>query len=98
MLAHVIRTDLVQVEGYVGNPREKGIVVGAPVTVLLPAGGGKPEEFTGRITYVRPKEESGEYRVYAEVANRKADGAWLLQFGQEVTMKVTVAGPIPDGK
>lgn len=92
VLAHVIRTDVVQVEGYVVNPRERGIAVGTPVKVLLAGAGGKPEEFAGRITYVRPKEESGEYRVYAEVANRKAGDTWLLQFGQEVTMKVLVGG------
>jgi len=91
VLAHVIRTDVVQVEGYMEKPRERGIAVGAPVKVLL-AAAGKPEEFAGRITYVRPKEESGEYRVYAEVANRKVGDTWLLQFGQEVTMKVLVGG------
>lgn len=96
VLAHVIRTDVVQVEGYVEKPRERGIVVGAPVKVLLSGADGKPEEFAGRITYVRPKEESGEYRVYAEVANRKVGDTWLLQFGQEVTMKVLVGGaPAP---
>lgn len=92
VLAHVIRTDVVQVEGYVEKPRERGIVVGAPVKVLLAGADGKAEEFAGRITYVRPKEESGEYRVYAEVANRKAGDTWLLSFGQEVTMKVLVGG------
>ena len=93
VLAHVIRTDVVQVEGYVDKPRERGIAVGASVTVLLAGNDGRAEEFPGRITYVRPKEESGEYRVYAEVNNRKAGDAWLLQLGQEVTMKVLVAGP-----
>jgi len=93
VLAHVIRTDVVQVEGYVEKPRERGLVVGTPVTVVLVGAGGKPEEFAGKITYVRPKEESGEYRVYAEVANRKVGDTLLLQIGQEVTMKVLVAGP-----
>jgi multidrug resistance efflux pump len=93
VLAHVIRTDVVQVEGYAEKPRERGIVVGTPVTVVLVGAGGKPEEFAGKITYVRPKEESGEYRIYAEVANRKAGDAWLLQLGQEVTMKVLAADP-----
>jgi multidrug resistance efflux pump len=94
VLAHVIRTDVVQVEGYVDRPRERGIAVGVPVKVLLGGGNGTPEEFAGRITYVRPKEESGEYRVYAEVANRKAGDTWLLQLGQEVTMKVLVGGAV----
>lgn len=98
VLAHVIRTDVVQVEGYVEKPRERGIVVGTPVTVLLATAAGTPEEFTGRITYVRPKEESGEYRIYAEVANRRAGDAWLLQFGQEVTMKVLVGPSSPGGE
>ncbi|MFM9058072.1 MAG: efflux RND transporter periplasmic adaptor subunit [Planctomycetaceae bacterium] len=96
VLAHVIRTDMVQVEGYVEKPQARGIVPGTPVKVLL--GAGKPEEFTGEITYVRPKEESGEYRIYAQVANRRSGDTWLLQLGQEVTMHVLVGPAAPAGK
>jgi len=97
-LAHVIRTDVVQVDAFVTKALARVIMKGTPVKVILAGGDGKAEEFEGQVSYVRPKEESGEYRIYAEVKNRKADGTWLLQFGQEVTMKVTVPDPAPAGK
>lgn len=98
VLAHVIRADVVQVEFFKKQPREMGIVEGTPVTVLLDRGGGKKvESFKGRITYVRPKVESDENRVCAEVENRKDGDTWLLQLGQEVTMQVHV-DPAAAGK
>jgi multidrug efflux pump subunit AcrA (membrane-fusion protein) len=88
-LARLIRTDRLYVEGYVDasgwNPVD---IRDRPVTVEARLAGGQAETFQGRIFNVKPRMESGNYRVVAEVENRQADGEWLLRAGQFVTMTI----------
>lgn len=91
-LARVVRTDTLRVEGYVDsgrwNPEQ---VRDRPVTVEVGLAGGRRETFTGRIVFTSPIVESGgDYRVFAEVENRQAEGSgqWLLRAGQTATMTV----------
>lgn len=93
-LATVIRTDRLYVEGYVDascwNP---GDIRDRPVSVEARLAGDRRESFSGRIFNVKPRMESGNYRVVAEVDNRQADGEWLLRTGQFVTMTIHSTQP-----
>ncbi|MFM7205618.1 MAG: efflux RND transporter periplasmic adaptor subunit [Planctomycetaceae bacterium] len=91
-LVHIVRTDKLRVEGYVDaatwDPEQ---VRGRPVTVVVPLASGRSETFEGRIAFVSPLVESGgDYRVFAEVANRRSSGSgeWLLRAGQTATMTI----------
>jgi macrolide-specific efflux system membrane fusion protein len=91
-LARVVRTDMLRVEGYVDSARwSPAQVRDRPVTVEVALAGGRRETFTGRIVFTSPIVESGgDYRVFAEVENRQAEGSgqWLLRAGQTATMTV----------
>lgn len=91
-LAHIVRTDKLRVEGYVDAGKwDPDQVRGRPVTVVVPLANGRSETFEGRISFVSPLVESGgDYRVYAEVANRRFAGSseWLLRAGQTATMTI----------
>lgn len=96
-LARLIRTDRLYVEGYVDATRwNPADVRDRPVTVEARLAGGKGEAFKGRIFNVKPRMESGNYRVVAEVENRQAAGEWLLRAGQFVTMTIhSTESPLP---
>jgi multidrug efflux pump subunit AcrA (membrane-fusion protein) len=91
-LAHIVRTDKLRVEGYVDAGKwDPEQVRGRPVTVVVPLANGRSETFEGRISFVSPLVESGgDYRVFAEVANRRfaGSGEWLLRAGQTATMTI----------
>ena len=91
-LAHVVRTDKLRVEGYVDAAKwDPEQVRGRPVTVVVPLANDRQETFEGRISFVSPLVESGgDYRVFAEVANRRSSGSgeWLLRAGQTATMTI----------
>jgi macrolide-specific efflux system membrane fusion protein len=95
-LARVVRTDKLRVEGFVDASKwGPDKVRNRPVTVTVMLDNG-PQEFAGRIIFVSPLVESGDYRVFAEVENRQADGEWLLQAGQTVTMTIhSKQAPLP---
>ena len=96
-LARLIRTDRLYVEGYVDAARwNPGDIRDRPVTVEARLAGGRNESFKGRIFNVKPRMESGNYRVVAEVENRQADREWLLRAGQFVTMTIhSTRAPLP---
>jgi macrolide-specific efflux system membrane fusion protein len=96
-LARVVRTDKVKVEGYVDAAKwDPEQVRDRPVTVQVTLAMDRRETFTGRMVFVSPLDESGgDYKVVAEVENRKADaiGQWLLRPGKTVTMTVHAGQP-----
>jgi macrolide-specific efflux system membrane fusion protein len=96
-LARLIRTDRLYVEGYVDAARwNPADIRDRPVTVESRLAGGQAETFRGRIFNVKPRMESGNYRVVAEVDNRQSDGEWLLRAGQFVTMTIhSTQPPLP---
>lgn len=97
MLAHVLRTDTLRVEGYIDAAKwDPGEVRDRPVTVSVTLANGKQEEFTGRIVFVSERVESGgDYRVYADVPNRRGvpSGEWLLRAGQTAKMTIHASQP-----
>ncbi|MCE9630377.1 MAG: HlyD family efflux transporter periplasmic adaptor subunit [Planctomycetia bacterium] len=91
-LAHIVRTDKLRVEGYVDAAKwDPEQVRGKPATVEVTLANNRKETFEGRISFVSPLVESGgDYRVFAEVPNRKSPGSdeWLLRAGQTATMTI----------
>ena len=96
-LARVVRTDRLRVEGYVDSSRwDPESVRDRPVTVMVTFADERTEVFEGRIVFTSPLVDSGgEYRVWAEVENRrvKDSGQWLLRAGQSATMTVHATRP-----
>lgn len=90
VLARVVRTDSVRVEGYVDSAQfEPEQVRDRPVSVEVTFADERKEAFEGRIVFVSPLvEPGGDYRVWAEVDNRQPEGSrqWLLRPGQTATM------------
>lgn len=90
LLLHMLRLDRLKVEGFLKAtevaPRE---VAGCPVSVVVQLAHGSQETLPGRVVFVSPRVESGgEYRVWAEVENRKRDGHWVLRPGLPASMTI----------
>jgi hypothetical protein len=86
--------DVLRVEGFV-NAAEvaPSDISDRPVTVQVKLTGGQVEKFQGKITYFDPRVQGGgNYRVYAEVANRMDRGQqhWLLRPGTDAEMTIDV--------
>jgi multidrug efflux pump subunit AcrA (membrane-fusion protein) len=99
-LARVVRTDKLKVEGYVDAARwDPELVRDRPVTVEVQLANERRERFTGRIVVVSPLDESGgDYRVVAEVENRRDEASkqWLLRAGKTASMTVhSLRQPLP---
>ena len=103
MLAHVLRTDKLRVEGYVDAARwDPEDVRDRPVTVEVALANDRREQFKGRIVFVSSLVESGgDYRVFAEVENRQAAASkqWLLRAGQTARMTIhSKQPPLPPAR
>lgn len=86
----IVRFDSLRIEGFLNagayDPSE---VAGRPVTVVVELARGRRVQFVGKITYVSPLVQAGgEYRVWAEVANRQENSQWLLRPGHSAEMTV----------
>lgn len=97
MLAHVLRTDTLRVEGYIDAAKwDPGEVRDRLVTVDVTLANGRQERFAGKIVFVSERVESGgDYRVYADVPNRRGatSGEWLLRAGQTARMTIHASQP-----
>lgn len=92
---HVVRMDQLRIEGFVNQSEYAPWQVdGRPVTVEVELAGGRRERFSGRIRIPSPMvEPGGDYRVWAEVANRQQGRHWLLQPGQLTEMTIHLDRP-----
>jgi multidrug efflux pump subunit AcrA (membrane-fusion protein) len=89
-IMRIVRLDRLRVEGFV-KVRDilPADVVGRPVRVEAELARGSTHAFTGEITFVSPVVQAGgEYRVWAEVANRQERGHWLLRPGLAARMSL----------
>jgi macrolide-specific efflux system membrane fusion protein len=89
-IMRIVRIDRLRVEGFV-KVRDflPADIVGRPVRVEADLAQGATHAFTGEITFVSPLVHAGgEYRVWAEVANRRERGHWLLRPGLEARMSI----------
>jgi macrolide-specific efflux system membrane fusion protein len=87
---HLVRMDRLRVEAFLdGSQISPGEVDGKPVTVEVELAHQRREQFPGKIVFVNPVVEAGaRFQVWAEVINRKENGQWLLQPGQDARMVI----------
>ena len=73
-LLRLVRMDRLRVAGHVNaahyGPHE---VAGRAVSIRARLERGRDERFTGKITFVHPEQNGGDYLVWAEVDNRTID-------------------------
>ncbi len=92
---HVVRMDRLRIEGFVNESQyAPAQIEGRPVTVEVLLSRGRRERFTGQIVFVSPLVQAGgQYRVWAEVPNRRQDQRWLLRPGQLTEMTIHLNNP-----
>jgi multidrug efflux pump subunit AcrA (membrane-fusion protein) len=86
----IVRVDRLRIEGFLNaadfDPPE---IEGRAVTVDIELAHGRHVKFTGKVVFVSPLVGAGgEYRVFAEVANRQEAGQWVLRPGLFATMTI----------
>jgi multidrug efflux pump subunit AcrA (membrane-fusion protein) len=88
----VARFDTLRIEGFLNATEYDPLdVANRPVTVEVELARGRRVQFTGQISYIDPRVQAGgEYRVWAEVANRREGDQWLLRPGLSAVMTVHV--------
>jgi multidrug efflux pump subunit AcrA (membrane-fusion protein) len=86
----LIQLDELYVDGFLsGAEFDCGEVANRSVTVEVDMARGRHDRFDGRIVFVNPLVQAGnKFRVRALVANRKADGSWLLHPGVTASMTI----------
>ncbi|NQU21764.1 MAG: HlyD family efflux transporter periplasmic adaptor subunit [Candidatus Nealsonbacteria bacterium] len=92
VVMHVVGLQRLRVEGFL-NARDvpRSVVTGRPVTVTVELDGGSRKEFTGQVVFISPLFSGGtDYRVLAEIENRKENGVWLLGPGLDAEMIINV--------
>lgn len=90
-ILRVVRLDRLRIEGFLkASEYSPDEIDGQPVVVTVTLERGRQERFTGKIEFVSEVvEASGEFRVWAEVDNRRTPGAhWLLRPGVEAQMSI----------
>ncbi len=89
-VVRLIRMDRLRVEGYLDKDMySPGEVAGQPVNVQVVLANGRKEKFTGKIVFVDPEiQGEHDYKVRAEVDNRKDNGQWLLRPGMPANMTI----------
>jgi multidrug efflux pump subunit AcrA (membrane-fusion protein) len=90
VVAYVVRMDPLRIETFLSvaefEPHE---IAGRTVTVNVPLARGARQVFHGKIVSVGPLVQTGgEFRIRAEVQNRKENGDWVLQPGRTVEMTI----------
>ncbi len=87
VVMHVVNLERLRVEGFVKvhefAPHE---IFGKPVTVKV-----QEENFIGKINFVSPVVKANqEYRISAEIENKKKLGFWLLRPGVTTSMTINL--------
>ncbi|HZZ73973.1 MAG TPA: HlyD family efflux transporter periplasmic adaptor subunit [Pirellulales bacterium] len=86
----VVRMDRLGVEGWVNSaefgPEE---ISNKPALIDVELARGRHAKFQGKIVFVSPLVEAGgEYRIKAEVENRRESDEWVLRPGYTATMTI----------
>jgi multidrug efflux pump subunit AcrA (membrane-fusion protein) len=101
-VVHIVRMDRLRIEGLVNSQdrigrdgrvvargHDRTEVVGRPVSLTVDLAAGRRASFRGKVVFVNPMDEAGgQYRVWAEVENRKVGGQWLLSPGHMAEMTI----------
>lgn len=93
----IIQMDRLWVEGNCdATTYARHEVLNRPVKITVELTGGGTEVLTGRVVFASPLVVSNEYKIRAEVQNRKAPGSgnqWLLSPGLDARMEFTGSAP-----
>ncbi len=86
----IVRMEKLRVEGYVPAsdfaPQE---IIRAKATATIYLARGREVKLPCQITHASAViETSGQYRIWAEIENRKENGQWMLQPGLSATLKL----------
>jgi macrolide-specific efflux system membrane fusion protein len=94
-VVRIVRLDRLRVEGFCRfSELAPGAVFHRPVRVSVDFAGGRSEVFEGRVTFVSPLvQPGGEYRIWAEVENRREGEHWLLRPGLDAQMELLAGEP-----
>jgi len=89
-VVHVMRLDRLRVEGFLSAAQwDRAEIKNRPVLIEVTLARGRTAKFEGRVDYVSIEEEAGgEYRIRAEIDNRKEGEEWVLYPGQTATMTI----------
>jgi len=87
---HVVRVDRLRIEGFLNaSEYAPAEVDGRPITVRIELARGRQDTFQGKVVFVSPLVEAGgEFRIWAEVLNRKQNEHWLLRPGLSTEMMI----------
>lgn len=98
-LLRIVRMDRLRVAAHVNaehyGPHE---VLGRPVSIRAHLERGRTERFKGKVTFVHPEQNGGDYLVWAEVDNRLQDDQWVLRPGLQVEMAIHLANQTDSGE
>jgi multidrug resistance efflux pump len=88
----IVRFDTLRIEAFLNAAQfDPGDVAGKPVSVEVALARSRTVKLSGTIVYVSSLVQAGgQYRVWAEVANRRDVGGWLLRPGLDATMEIHV--------
>lgn len=89
-IVHLVRLDRLRIEGFVRfDTLAPGDVLNRSVRATIAFAGGTTEAFDGVVTFVSPiVQPGGEYRIWAEVDNRRVGDQWLLRPGLEAELEI----------
>lgn len=89
-ILRLVRLDRLRVEGFVRFDQHAPVdVINRSVRATIVNSGGQTETFVGKVTFVSPLvQPGGEYRIWAEVENRRVRDQWLLRPGLEAAMTI----------
>ncbi len=94
-IMHVGEMDVLWVKGYLKVAEyDRARLEGKPVKVEVLVGPNRTETFEGTIDLVESAVQDGDFRVRAEVQNRrdKTSGKWLLTTGMQPKMTIFLGG------
>ena len=91
-ICHIVGLDTMRVTGFVNvNEYDQAEVLGRKVTVSVPLANGMTEKFHGNVNFTSPiVQPGGEYRVWANVPNRRIGKFWILRPGIKAHMNIDV--------
>ena len=86
-------TGFVNVKDY-----EQSEMLGRDVTVTVTLANGSIEKFSGKLGFASPIiQAGGEYRVWAEIQNRRRGQFWILRPGLSAEMTIQIADQTGSG-
>jgi len=91
-IMYIVRMDRLRVEGFVAadkfSPDE---IVGRDVEITVHLARGRTAVFHSVVAFASPLvENSGQYRVWADVENRREAGQWVMRPGLTAEMRISL--------